>query len=100
VRFDWQRSWRLESTVTRRSYAEEELGLVAKLPNPANPERWVVLLAGIHTAGTLAAILAVADHARELLGGYRGGAFHAVVRGLDRDGDGRADEVAVVESSS
>ena len=96
-RFDPYRSWRLRSTVTGASYAEEEVGLVAKVRNPNNKERWVVILAGVHTLGTLASILAVTDQARKVLGEYRGGEFTAVVRGLDRDGDGRVDDVEVLE---
>ena len=96
-RFDPYRSWRLRSTETGASYAEEEVGLVAKVRNPAEPGRCVLVLAGVHTAGTVAAILAVTEGAREVLGGYRGGEFTAVVRGLDRDGDGRVDDVGVLE---
>jgi len=98
VRFDWEQSWLLRSTRSGSSYAEEEIGLVAKIRNPAEPKAWAVVLAGVHTAGTVAAILAVTGHARKILADYREGEFTAVVRGLDRDGDGRIDDVAVVES--
>jgi len=98
VRFDWQQSWRLRSGDRGPSYVEEEVGLVAKIRNPADPDRWVLVLAGVHTAGTVAAILAVTERSRDLLRGHQGGAFTAVVRGLDRDGDGRIDDVAVIES--
>jgi len=96
VRFDWEQSWRLRSP-GGTSYSEEEIGLVAKIRNPADPGSWALVLAGVHTAGTVAAILAVTGHSRKVLAGYREGEFCAVVRGLDRDGDGRMDDVAVVE---
>lgn len=98
VSFDWREAWRMLSHRTGRTYTEEAIGLVAKLPNPWAEGRTVVVLSGLHNTGTIAAILAVTDFADEVLAGYRGDAeFYAVVEGLDRDGDGSIDEVHVLE---
>ena len=43
--------------------------------------------------------LAVTDHTDSLLRGYGGGEMYRVVQGLDRDGDGRLDDVNVLEGA-
>jgi DNA-binding transcriptional ArsR family regulator len=98
VDFDWKQVWRIESSLTGRSYAEEPVGLVAKVRNPWNPKLPIVLLSGIHAAGTGAAILALTAFADEVLDGYEPGReFYRVVAGQDRDGDGRLDRITVLE---
>ena len=98
VNFDWKQAWRVESTRTRRSYVEEDVGLVAKVRNPWNPERTIVILSGLHYQGTLSSILGLTEFADEVLDGYDSGPdFYRVVSGQDRDGDGRIDAVSVLE---
>ena len=97
VTFDWKDVWRLRSTRTGKTYAEDAIGLVAKVPNPWREGAWILLLAGLHYSGTIASLLAVTDHADALLKGYEGGELYRVVQGLDRDGDGRLDDVHVLE---
>lgn len=98
VNFDWKQAWRVESTRTHRSYTEEDVGLVAKVRNPWNPEKVVVLLSGLHYRGTLSSILGLTEFADEVLEGYAPGQdFYRVVLGQDRDGDGRVDSVSVLE---
>lgn len=98
VSFDWREAWRVESARTHRSYAEEDIGLVAKVRNPWNPERMIVLLSGLHYRGTLSSILGLTEFSDEVLDGYESGRdFYRVVSGQDRDGDGRIDAVTVLE---
>lgn len=98
VAFDWKQVWRMESSRTRRSYADEQVGLLAQVRSPWNPEAVVVLLSGLHYAGTHASILALTRFADEALDGFEPGRdFYRVVAGEDRDGDGRLDAVAVLE---
>src|SRR5216117_524523 len=98
VNFDWKQVWRMESSRTHRPYADEQVGLVAKVKNPWAPSRVIVLLSGLHAAGTMAAILGLTRFADEVLEGYRpGDEFYRVVAGEDRDGDGRPDAVSILE---
>ena len=98
VNFDWRQVWRMESSRTKRSYGNEHVGLLAKVRNPWNPEKALVVLSGIHTLGTSAAILGLTEFADEVLEGYEPGEdFYRVVSGQDRDGDGRLDRIAVLE---
>ncbi len=98
VNFDWKQVWHVESPRTRRTYAEEDVGLVAKVRNPWNPARTIVVLSGLHYQGTLASILGLTRYAEDVLDGYEPGKdFYRVVSGTDRDGDGRIDSVSILE---
>ena len=98
VAFDWKEAWRVESSRTHRSYAEEDVGLVAKVRNPWNPERTIVVLSGLHVRGTLSSIVGLTEFPDAVLEGYEPGRdFYRVVLGQDRDGDGRVDAISVLE---
>ncbi len=98
VNFDWKQVWRMESSRTKRHYADEQVGLIAKVRSPWNPSRAVVLLGGLHAVGTMAAILGVTQSADDVLDGYKPGEdFYRVVAGQDRDADGRIDTVSILE---
>ena len=98
VNFDWKQVWRMESSRTKRHYADEQVGLIAKVRNPWNPSHAVVLLSGLHAVGTMAAILGLTQSTDEVLEGYtQGEDFYRVVAGQDRDADGRLDAVSILE---
>jgi DNA-binding transcriptional ArsR family regulator len=98
VNFDWKQVWRMESSRTRRPYSDEQVGLIAKVRNPWNPSRVIVVLSGLHAVGTMAAILGLTRFADDVLDGYTVGEdFYRVVAGQDRDGDGRLDAVSILE---
>ena len=98
VNFDWRQVWRMESSRTKRPYADEQVGLIAKVRNPWNRARVIVLLSGLHAVGTMAAILGLTHFAEDVLEGYAPGTdFYRVVAGQDRDGDGRLDAVSILE---
>jgi DNA-binding transcriptional ArsR family regulator len=98
VSFDWQQAWRMRSSFTGREYAEEGVGLLAKIPNPWNPETEVAMFSGLHHTGTAAAVLALTAFSERVLRDYVPGKdFYRIVQGLDRDGDGRMDSVEVLE---
>ncbi|HEX9341859.1 MAG TPA: helix-turn-helix domain-containing protein [Thermoplasmata archaeon] len=98
VNFDWKQVWRMESSRTKRHYVDEQVGLIAKVRNPWNPARVVVLLGGLHAVGTMAAILGMTQSADDVLDGYTPGEdFYRVVAGQDRDADGRIDAVSILE---
>jgi DNA-binding transcriptional ArsR family regulator len=98
VNFDWKQVWRMESSRTHRPYADEQVGLIAKVRNPWNRSRVIVLLSGLHAVGTMAAILGLTRFADDVLEGFTSGEdFYRVVAGQDQDGDGRLDAVSVLE---
>ena len=97
VQFDWREVWRLRSTRTGKAYADDTIGVVAKVPNPWRDGAWILLTAGLHYPGTIASLLALTDFTDVVLKGYEGGELYRVVQGLDRDGDGRLDDLHVLE---
>jgi DNA-binding transcriptional ArsR family regulator len=98
VRFEWQDAWKIQSSITGRTYSEEYSGLIAKVPNPWRAEKKMLLLWGLHYVGTLAAILGVTQLTEKVMNDYHGEAeFYKVVLGLDRDGDGKLDDVSILE---
>src|SRR2546422_1575387 len=98
VSFDWQQAWRMRSSLSRREYSEEDVGLLAKIPNPWNPAAEIAMFCGLHYSGTAAAVLALMSLSERVLKDYAAGRpFYRIVQGLDRDGDGRIDSVEVLE---
>jgi hypothetical protein len=98
VRFEWKDAWKIQSSITGRTYSEEYSGLIAKVPNPWRTEKRMLLLWGLHYTGTLATILGVTQFSEKVLGDYDGEPeFYKVVLGQDRDGDGKLDEVSILE---
>ena len=97
VSFDWQQAWRMRSSFTGREYAEEGIGLLAKITNPWNPQTEVAMFSGLHHTGTAAAVRRYNRSATHHSGGVPGKDFYRIVQGLDRDGDGRVDFVEVLE---
>jgi len=84
----------------RQTYTSEFVGIVAKTPNPFNPQKTVITLAGPRAAGTKAAVVALTQKWEELLSEYDGREkWAAVVQGLDLDGDGKIDSVEVLETA-
>ncbi len=71
--------------------------LVEKIQNPWDKSKTCVLMAGLTGAGTKAAIIGVCNHAETLFVRYRSGPFAALLRGVDRDGDGKVDSVEVLK---
>ncbi len=98
VSFSWQQAWRMRSSFTGREYAEEGVGLLAKIPNPWNPQSEVAMFSGLHYTGTAAAVLALTAFSERVLRDYIPGQdFYRIVQGFDRDADGRVDSVEVLE---
>ena len=71
--------------------------IVEKVRNPWDPTKSCVLAAGLTGAGTKAAIIGVCSFAETLFQRYRSGDFAALLRGVDRDGDGKVDSVEVLK---
>jgi len=98
IRFEWREIWRIRSEITNRIYTEENSGLIAKISNPWKEGRKLLLLWGLHYTGTLAAILGLTQYSEKVLKDYIvDEEFYRVVLGLDKDGDGKLDDVEILE---
>jgi len=95
VRFDWEKTWKIVSDRTGNSYSDENLGLIAKIEKNGHKR---ILLSGLDFEGTKTCILAATQQPEKVFDGYtRGEEFYRVIKGLDRDGDGKTDDIEILE---
>lgn len=88
----------LVSRNTSNVYTADVVGLVAKIVNPWNESKRIIVLAGNKAVGTKASVLALTDFHEKTLRDYRGeDIFAKVIQGFDLDGDGKVDSTEVLE---
>jgi DNA-binding transcriptional ArsR family regulator len=104
VRFNMQSSVQgfllggMVSKKTSRVYTADVAGLIAKIANPWDNSKRIIVLAGNKAVGTKACVLALTGFWEKTLQEYRGeGDFATVIQGFDLDGDGKVDSVEVLE---
>ncbi|MGB9713512.1 MAG: helix-turn-helix domain-containing protein [Candidatus Bathyarchaeales archaeon] len=88
----------LISEKTKNVYTADAVGLVAKIVNPWDNSKRIIVLAGNKAVGTKACVLALTNFWKKTLKGYKGeDTFATVIQGFDLDGDGKVDSVEVLE---
>jgi DNA-binding transcriptional ArsR family regulator len=88
----------LVSEKTRKVYTADNVGLIARIPNPLNKEKVVIVLAGNKAVGTKACVLALTKFWKKTLKNFSDKQkFAAVIQGFDLDGDGKVDSIEVLE---
>lgn len=104
IRFDMRSSAQgflfggLVSKITSAVYTADNVGLVAKIINPWDSCRRVIVLAGNKAVGTKACVLALTNFWSKTLKNYKGDqTFAKVIQGFDLDGDGKVDSIEVLE---
>lgn len=97
LQFLEERAMAILSKSTGKVHEDHGAGVVIRMRNPFNPEAFLLLLAGRHSTGTIAAIKAVTEHLEKLAYNPREETLARVVIGQDRNSDGRVDHVTVVE---
>jgi len=97
VRFSQSGFWSTIVDDSGKSYGSELDCIVAKVKNPWDESRTCILAAGLTGAGTKAAIIGVCNAAEAVFQRYRSGDFAAILRGEDRDGDGKVDSVEILK---
>jgi DNA-binding transcriptional ArsR family regulator len=104
VRFNMQSSEQgfllggLASQRTSRIYTADTTGLVAKITNPWDASKRIIIVAGNKAVGTKACVLALTNFWSKTLQKYQGDqAFAAIIQGFDLDGDGKVDSIEVPE---
>jgi DNA-binding transcriptional ArsR family regulator len=104
IRFNMQSSSQgfllggLSSNKTSRVYTADSAGLIAKIVNPWDKTKRIVVLAGNKAVGTKACVLALTNFWKKTLQEYRDeDTFATVIQGFDLDGDGKVDSIEVLE---
>lgn len=88
-------NWALASKPSGKSYAEDSIGVIEKIPHPHFRGKWIFVVAGKRNSGTISAILALVKRTQETTrpNSHDSKALARVVEGLDVDGDGLIDDV-------
>ncbi len=88
----------LVSRKTSHVYTADTAGLIAKIVNPWDNTKRIIVLAGNKAVGTKACVLALTNFWKKTLKDYNGeDTFATVIQGFDLDGDGKVDSIDVLE---
>jgi len=88
----------LVSRKTSNVYTADTVGLIAKIVNPWDNTKRIIVLAGNKAVGTKACVLALTNFWKKTLKSYNGeDTFATVIQGFDLDGDGKVDSIEVLE---
>jgi len=88
----------LISGETSRAYTADTAGLVAKITNPWDSTKKVIVLAGNKAVGTKACVLALTNFWKKTLENYHAeDTFATVIQGFDLDSDGKVDSIEILE---
>ncbi len=88
----------LSSKKTGQIYSLDMSGLIAKIVNPWDNNKRIIVLAGNKAVGTKACVIALANFGKKTLDKYKDQeSFAAVITGYDLDGDGKVDSIEVRE---
>ena len=88
----------LSSEKTLQVYISDVMGLIAKIVNPWDSSKRIIILAGNKAVGTKACVLALTNFWKKTLQKYRSQErFAVVIQGFDLDGDGKVDSIEVNE---
>jgi DNA-binding CsgD family transcriptional regulator len=97
IRFNEKNIWAGLMDDHGRTFNIDRDAVIARIKNPFDPLKVVIVLAGVRAVGTKSAIIGLANFADKVLDGYKGEDDWAVaIRGYDLDGDGKVDSVEVV----
>jgi len=87
----------LVSEKTGKVYTADNIGLIARIANPWNKKKSVIILAGNKAVGTKACVLAITKFWKKTLKNFGEEKFAVVIQGFDLDGDGKVDSIEVLE---
>jgi DNA-binding transcriptional ArsR family regulator len=88
----------LISKKTAHIYTTDTAGLIAKIVNPWDKTKSIIVIAGNKAVGTKACVLALTNYWKKTLKNYHGeDTFATVIQGFDLDSDGKVDSIEVLE---
>ena len=98
IKFNEKNFWSgLVDESTGKTYGLDNQGLIAKIRNPYDNTKKIIVLAGVRSIGTKSAVLALTNYSQEILKSYRSDEDWAlVVQGFDMNADGKIDHVDII----
>jgi len=87
------------STISKKTYFNDEIGVINKAKSPFNKEKMVLVIEGLRNSGTKAAIISFIKKFHEIEKGnsYNSLVNSKVVEGEDLDSDGFVDNAEILE---
>lgn len=97
IRFNEDNYWSGLIDKSGKIYHLDNTGIIAKIKNPFNAEKNIILFAGVRSIGTKSAVIAFTNFNKKTLSDYRGDekGWIAIVQGYDKDSDGKIDYVDI-----
>jgi hypothetical protein len=98
IKFNEKNFWSgLVQGSSAKLYHLDSQGLIAKIKNPYNHEKNIIVVAGVRSIGTKSAVLALTNYSEDILKNYQNEEEWAlVVQGFDMNADGKIDHVDVI----
>jgi S-layer like family, C-terminal region len=97
IRFDEKNFWSGLVDGSGKRFSLDNHGLIAKMKNPYDGNSSIVVVAGVRSAGTKSAVIALTNYSEEVLRTYnREEDWALVVQGFDMNSDGKIDHVDIV----
>jgi S-layer like family, C-terminal region len=97
IQFNEDNYWSGLTDKSGRIFNMDNHGLIAKINNPYNKDKKILVLAGVRTIGTKAAVIALTSYENKIFDKYRNNDELAiVVQGFDMNSDGKIDHVDIV----
>lgn len=98
IKFNEKNFWSgLVEGSSAKPYSLDNQGLIAKIKNPYNHEKNIIVVAGVRSIGTKSAVLALTNYSEDILKNYQNEEDWAlVVQGFDMNADGKIDHVDVI----
>jgi len=101
IRFDETNFWSGLIAPHGRTHTLDNHGLIAKIRNPYSEKVNIVIIAGVRSAGTKSAVIALTNHGNEILKKFNHeNNWALVVQGFDMDSDGKIDTIDIVDEIS
>jgi len=99
IRFDEKNFWSGLVDGSGKRHGLDNHGLIAKIKNPYDGNRSIVVVAGVRSAGTKSAVIALTTYSEEVLKKYKSEEEWAlIVQGFDMNSHGKLDHVDIVSS--
>jgi len=99
IYFDEAKDFQIVSKLTGQTYNYDYDALILKIPNPFNANKNLLVIGGKRSVGLISAVIAIKNYISEILQGNAKNKtiIAKVVRGLDKDSDGRIDTITFLE---
>src|ERR671913_253706 len=99
IQFNEDNYWSGLIDKSGRIFNMDNHGLIAKINNPYNKDKKILVLAGVRSIGTKAAVIALTNFGNKIFNKYMNDDELAlVVQGFDMNSDGKIDHVDIVRS--